>query len=395
MDVSDLYTMNQTLSVRRVPSRSVCSARTSRRRVAGERRFGGSSLADAFLRAELEFPRDSSKLPSCQRSRSAPYLVAPMNESFTAEEDGTLLPFLFEKLPDVKRTKVRQWLKFDGIQVNGAVAKLSTHPLKAGDVVMLAPTPKAAAHPDLPAGMKLIYEDDDVIVIMKPAKLLSIAANKPDQATAYSELLKHVSETRQGGRDRVWIVHRLDRDTSGLMVFAQSEEAKLALQENWKAAEKKYLAVVDGLPPEKSGTLRSHLDESNSLRVRSVRASNDTREAITHYEVLRKTEKRAVLQLTLDTGRRHQIRVQLAELGCPIVGDERYHPDSDIPKAERPIESRPKRMALHAAELRFIHPNTGELMEFTSGLPGDMANMMKSSDRQNRRRKAYKASKGR
>lgn len=317
-----------------------------------------------------------------------------MRETFTIEEDGPLLPFLFEQLPEVKRTKVRQWLKFDGIQVNGRVAKHSTHPLKKGDTVTLAPTPKAAPKPDLPAGMQLIYEDADVIVIMKPAKLLSIAANKPDQTTAYSELTEYAKETHQGGRDRVWIVHRLDRDTSGLMVFARTEDAKTELQENWKMAEKKYLAVVDGAPPQKSGTLINHLDESNKLRVRVAPESDETREAITHYRILRKTEKRSVLELTLDTGRKHQIRVQLAKIGCPIIGDEKYHPDSDLAKADRPIESRPKRMALHAAELRFPHPATGKMMEFTSELPVEMARMMKSSDRYARRKKKRDDSQG-
>lgn len=318
-----------------------------------------------------------------------------MRETFTAEEDGPLLPFLFEKLPEVKRTKVRQWLKFDGIQVNGRVAKLSTHPLKAGDTVSLAPTPKAAPKPDLPAGMELIYEDADVIVIVKPAKLLSIAANKPDQATAYSELTKYAKDNHHGGRDRVWIVHRLDRDTSGLMVFARTEDAKTELQENWKMAEKKYLAVVDGIPPQKSGTLCDHLDESNKLRVRIAPEGDNTREAITHYRILRKTETRSVLELTLDTGRKHQIRVQLANIGCPIIGDEKYHPDSDIPKADRPIETRPKRMALHSSELSFPHPSSGKMMKFVSELPVEMARMMKSSDRYQRRAKKRDEMKGR
>ena len=310
-----------------------------------------------------------------------------MRETFTAEEDGPLLPFLFEKLPEVKRTKVRQWLKFDGIQVNGRVAKLSTHPLKAGDTVSLAPTPKAPPKPDLPAGMELIYEDADVIVIVKPAKLLSIAANKPDQATAYSELTQYAKDNHHGGRDRVWIVHRLDRDTSGLMVFARTEDAKTELQENWKMAEKKYLAVVDGVPPQKSGTLCDHLDESNKLRVRIAPEGDNTREAITHYRILRKTETRSVLELTLDTGRKHQIRVQLAKIECPIIGDEKYHPDSDLPKADRPVETRPKRMALHSSELSFPHPATGKMMKFVSELPVEMARMMRSSDRYQRRAK--------
>lgn len=310
-----------------------------------------------------------------------------MRETFTAVEDGTLLPFLFDKLPGVKRTKVRQWLKFDGIQVNGRVAKHSTHPLKAGDIITLAPTPKAAPVTGLPAGMELIYEDDDIIVIMKPAKLLSIATkNKADDATAYSKLMEYVKEHHLGGSGRIWIVHRLDRDTSGLMVFARTVEAKTALQENWKQAEKKYLAVVDGIPPQKSGTLRDHLDESNALRVRVAPAGDDTREAITHYRVIRKTEKRSVLELVLDTGRKHQIRVQLANIGCPIIGDEKYHPEFDTPRADRPVENRPKRMALHAAELRFPHPQTGAPMEFVSDLPLEMARMMKSSERHKRRK---------
>ena len=310
-----------------------------------------------------------------------------MNETFTADADGTLLPFLFEKLPEVKRTKVRQWLKFEGIRVNGRVAKHSNHPMKAGDVVKLAPTPKPPPGPALPAGMKLIHEDASVIVILKPAKLLYIATKNAGEVTAYSELTQYVKENHPRGRDRIWIVHRLDRDTSGLMVFARSEEAKAALQGNWKEASKKYLAVVDGLPPAKSGTLHSFLDESNALRVRSAPESESTREAITHYRVLRKTEKRSVLELTLDTGRRHQIRVQLADIGCPIIGDDKYHPEAYLPKSARPIKERPKRMALHAAELSFPHPESGEAMEFVSELPVEMARMMKSSDRRERRAK--------
>lgn len=287
-----------------------------------------------------------------------------MRGRFDVETSGPILPFLFEKFPEVKRTKVRQWLKFGAVRVNGNVVSRHDHPISIGDRIELKSleTPKPAA---TPRGIPIIFEDEHLLVVEKPAGLLSVAAKEGVAAdTAYSRLTDYVRQTQRGRGARVWIVHRLDRETSGLMVFAKTEEAKRFLQGNWEDVEKRYVAVVEGAPARESGTLRSHLDESNPFRVRSVRQGEGTREAVTHYRVLQRGEKRSLLALILETGRRHQIRVQLAEMGCPVVGDEKYHPG--------PVTGR---MALHCAELKLPHPDGDRLMEFESVAPESFKNL--------------------
>jgi 23S rRNA pseudouridine1911/1915/1917 synthase len=290
-----------------------------------------------------------------------------MTATFTVGAEGPLLPFLFEKLPEVKRMKVRLWLKYEGVEVNGVVVVRSDHTLYPGDILRLTSKVKPPQGPSLLAGMGILYEDDAILVIEKPAGLLSIATDTGQQeATAYSKLIDYVRRDRRDRKSRVWIVHRLDRETSGLMVFARNEVAKRTLQDNWNLAEKRYLAVSDGKPPGDSGVLRSHLDESHAFFVRSTSPSEKTREAITHYRLLRSTPHRSLFELTLETGRRHQIRVQLAEIHCPIVGDSKYN--SSAPAKQR--------MTLHATSLSFPHPETGEILSFESPLPREMERMM-------------------
>jgi len=289
-----------------------------------------------------------------------------MRATFTAAEDGPLLPFLFAQLPEVKRIKVRQWLKYDGVTVNGLVVVRSDHPLAAGDLVELSPKAKAVPGPRLPSGMVIRHEDEAIIVIEKPANLLSIATDAGGETTAYTALNDYVRSDKRNRQARIWIVHRLDRETSGLMVFARTEAAKRTLQENWGLAQKRYFAVSDGAPPAESGTLRNDLDETNAFRVHIARRSESTREAITHYRVIRRTSRRTLFELTLETGRRHQIRVQLAGIECPIVGDPKYHPAG----------ADGKRMALHSCALNFPHPVSGEKHAFTSDLPAEMERLL-------------------
>ncbi len=255
--------------------------------------------------------------------------------------------------------------------VNGRVVSQFDHELRAGDTVEIRAQPLAAPDTRLAGGILIRHEDDAVIVIEKPEGLRSIASEAESEATAYAQLTEHVRRGNPRGRERVWIVHRLDQETSGLMVFARTEAAKVALQENWDAVEKKYRAVVEGAPPQEAGVLVSHLDESDRFRVRVAPESPATRRAATHYRVEKRSGGRTLVELTLETGRRHQIRVQLGEIGCAIVGDKRYGAKTN------PV----KRVALHASELRFRHPVSGKEMRFVSPLPGEFGQLMKADSK--------------
>ncbi|MEA3212460.1 MAG: rRNA synthase [Chthoniobacter sp.] len=284
----------------------------------------------------------------------------------TVEKPAELLAYLFAAWPEVKRKQVRTWLKFQAVTVNGRAISQFNHPLQPGDVVAIRSDRFAAPQTVLPSGIKIYFEDAALIVIDKPEDLLSIASEAEQEKTAYFQLTDHVRHGRDHARDRVWIVHRLDRETSGLMVFAKSAHAKEVLQTGWEQAEKRYEAVVEGRLPAEQGTLESDLDETNPFKVFTAPPSERTRHAITHYRVLARTQWRTLVQLTLETGRRHQIRVQLAAAGCPVVGDKKYGAKSDPAK----------RLALHACALRFPHPETGQELRFESPLPKDLARLV-------------------
>jgi 23S rRNA pseudouridine1911/1915/1917 synthase len=281
-------------------------------------------------------------------------------------EPGPLLPFLFAAWPEAKKNRVRDWLKHRRVTVNGRATTRFDHALHPGDEVAIRAEGFAPENAALAGGLRLRHEDESIIVVEKPAGLLSIADEKSDH-TAYALLTAHVRRGRAQSRARVWIVHRLDRSTSGLMVFARTEAAKRTLQTNWDAVEKEYWAVVEGAPPHASGRLENALDESDAARVRVASApAPQTRRAVTHYRVEKSGAGRTLLSVRLETGRRHQIRVQLAHLGCPIVGDGRYGARTD------PI----RRVALHACLLRFTHPVTAAPMKFVSPLPGEMGRLL-------------------
>lgn len=284
-------------------------------------------------------------------------------------EAQPLLAYLFAQWPEVKRTKIKQWLKFGAVLVNGKPVTQHNHELSAGDAVSIQPVKAPPPTPDLPEGMSVLHEDADIVVIHKPVNLLTIATEKEQLRTAYNAMTLYVRDRARTGMARIWVVHRLDRETSGVLLFAKTEEAKETLQEEWQSFEKRYLALVEGKPPANQGTLRAHIDESQPHRVFThPSASAMTREATTHYRVLRQGMGRTLLELTLETGRRHQIRVQLAEAGCPIVGDEKYGAKSN------PV----RRVALHATKLKLQHPRTGEEMTFESPLPKELLKLLPS-----------------
>ena len=276
-----------------------------------------------------------------------------------------LQDFLFASFPAMKRIKVKQWMKFGSIQVNGEMVSRHDHELTPGDVVSILSPDEAYVAKTMPKKLRIVHEDEAIIVVDKPVDLLSIASVAEQEKTAYAHLTDYVRKGDPRSRERIWIVHRLDRETSGLMVFARTEEVKHALQEDWDHVDKHYYAVVEGRPKVLKGELRSHLDERNPFIVFSVPEAEHTRPAVTHYEVVDTTPRLSLIRLKLETGRRHQIRVQLTEIGCPIIGDVKY--GSGLNPANR--------LGLHSTYMRLTHPLTGKLMEFESPLPDSLARL--------------------
>ena len=288
-----------------------------------------------------------------------------MNSKIVAES-GPLLPFLFSKWPEVKRTKIKQWLRFGAVNVNDHIITQHDYQLQLRDVVSIRPQKAPPPGSQLPAGLSVAYEDEELLVIVKPVNLLTVATENERDKTAFHIMTDYLRRRGSSSHDRLWIVHRLDRETSGLIVMAKSEKSKLWLQANWTRMEKRYLAVVEGVMPKAENTLTGFIDESQLHRVfASDHATSKTREATMHYRVLRENKSRSLLEVTLESGRRHQIRAQLAAAGCPIVGDKKYGASAN------PI----KRIALHASYLKLLHPKDERELFFESPLPDDVARL--------------------
>lgn len=211
----------------------------------------------------------------------------------------------------------------------------------------------------LPKGLLVLYEDKDLMVVDKPAGLLTVATEREKTRTAHFILTEYFRRGCGRCRKQLFVVHRLDRDTSGLLIFAKSEEAMDRLKTGWKQTEKKYVAVVHGRCEKASGTITSYLAEDESYNVYATSDSTRGRLAQTAYTVIKETKNFTLLELVLLTGRKNQIRVHLAGMGHPIVGDAKYG------RADDPQE----RMALHARSISFKHPFSGKQLRFESEVP--------------------------
>jgi RluA family pseudouridine synthase len=210
-----------------------------------------------------------------------------------------------------------------------------------------------------PRGLEILYEDKDILVVDKAPGLLTIATDKCEDQTAYCRLTDYVRKGNSKSRNRVFIVHRLDRDVSGILIFARNIESKEYLQDHWDDTEKKYLAVVYGWFKEQSGTVSSYLVENQARIVHSTKDTTRGKLSHTAYRVLKETREFSLLEINLLTGRKNQIRAHLAESGHPIVGDKKYGgKDKEF-----------KRVALHAYSLSFTHPCNGEPFSFETRIP--------------------------
>jgi len=219
-----------------------------------------------------------------------------------------------------------------------------------------------------PKGLSILYEDRDILVVDKVNGLLTVSNEKVRENTAYYLLNTYVRKGNQKSRNRVFIVHRLDRDTSGVIVFAKNEYAKRYLQEKWQGFGKKYYAVVHGTLPMKEGVLTSYLAENRAHKMYSVDDPQKGKLAKTGYKVLRGSKKYSLLEIDLLTGRKNQIRVHFAEKGCPVAGDKKYG------EKIKGI----KRLTLHAASITILHPYTKENMTFKTKVPAYFESLVNS-----------------
>lgn len=281
----------------------------------------------------------------------------PQNARFVITEEAELLSFLLAKLAHKSRNDIKVLLRDKHIYINEKPISQFNHLLKIEDVLEIRWT-KAPEEQKL-HGLKIVFEDAHLIVIDKQAGILSIATEKQKDNTAYSILSAYVK--KESPANRIFIVHRLDRETSGLMVYAKSEKVKRLLQDNWNEAveERTYLAVVEGEVKKQADTITSFLVESKALVMYSSKNPEVGQKAITHYEVLKTNKNYSLLKVNLETGRKNQIRVHAKDMGHPVIGDTKYGAKTN------PI----KRLGLHAWVLAFKHPITHKDLNFETSMP--------------------------
>ncbi len=286
----------------------------------------------------------------------------------------------------LSRTSLQKLIRDGAVTVNSKVAKQPSYSLRTGDSLCLSvPQPRAVEtlQPE-PIPLDISYEDSVLIVINKPAGMLVHPASGVNTGTLVNALLAHSKNLSSiGGAERPGIVHRLDKDTSGLLVIAKTDDVhrELSTQLETRAMTRRYVAVVCGTPANASGTIDAQIARSRRDRRRMTTVEEDGRPAITHYEVAESYEKFARLQLQLETGRLHQIRVHLQHIGHPVVGDAVYggekralH-DANASGVKQAL-SQLKRQALHAHTLGFEHPVTQERLTFSAPIPADMQRLV-------------------
>ncbi len=247
-------------------------------------------------------------------------------------------------------------LSQERITVNGKLCKIANLQICSGDVIEIGPRRIASK---LPAGLEILHEDSDILVVQKPSGMLTVATVDERERTVYAYLKQRLKECDP--RQKLFIVHRLDKFASGVLVFARSEKVKAALQKLFSRHDirRKYWAIVEGRVEKSQGTIRSYLAEDKSLRMHSTNDAKRGKAAVTHFKVLRRFPGLTVLEVTLETGRKNQIRVHLSEMGHPIVGDRAYG------SAQDPVG----RLGLHAFCLGFKHPTSGAPLLFQTAPP--------------------------
>ena len=289
----------------------------------------------------------------------------PKGRDIHVKEQTTLLAFLLETLKEQSRTAVKSLLSHGQIMINGQSIRQFDAPLEPGDTVRICfERRKAEFNNPL---LNIIWEDDDLIVINKREGLLSVSNQRVKERTAFHILSDYVK--RQDPRNKIFVLHRLDRETSGLMMFAKRKAVQEKMQANWNEVitQRSYVAVVEGRPEKETDLIISNLVENAKMQVYVAPAGADGKEAITRYRLLKSNNAYSLLELELETGRKNQIRAQLQSIGHSIAGDYKYGAETD-PTG---------RLMLHARKLFFIHPTTGEEMRFETRIPDKFTSLTK------------------
>jgi len=279
----------------------------------------------------------------------------------TLADSASVLDSLADLFPDSSKTTLRQMLQAGRIRVNGEVEKDAKRMLQAGDSIDVGSRALQAA---LPPGLAMLHEDDDVMVVYKANGLLTVATERERDTTVQAYLNEYLESKRQG---RVHVVHRLDRESSGVLVFAKNFAARENLKNQFAAhsGDRIYMAIVEGAPDPPGGTIRSYLREEKSLRMVSTESDPEAKLAITHYKTLESGGRYSMLEVTLETGRKNQIRAHLSEAGHPVIGDNLYGSTTN------PID----RLGLHARLLGFRHPTSGERLSFSVAVPREFRDL--------------------
>lgn len=288
------------------------------------------------------------------------------NKVLAVTEEAELMKFLIEHYPNKSRQNIKNWLYHKQVLVNGKVISQYNHPLKPADEIKILGVGELENASF--QRFSIVFEDEYLIVINKESGILSIATANEKEHTVYFHLRAHVKQSNPN--NKLFIVHRLDRETSGLMLFAKSVDIRKYLQDNWRdvITERKYVAIAEGVFKERSGIITSYLHENqSSLKMYSNQNPEKGKKAITHYKVLKSNQLFSMLEVHLDTGRKNQIRVHLQEMGHPIVNDKKYGSTTN------PI----KRLGLHSLVLSFVHPVTKEQMRFSTSIPQKFTQIFK------------------
>lgn len=279
-------------------------------------------------------------------------------KEFKVKEECELLSFLIEKYPHLSRNNVKSLLSNHQVAIDGAPVSQFNFKLAKDDVVIVS---KRRIAKKERKNLPIIYEDDELIVINKPSGLLSVASDNEKGRTAYRMVTDYVQQKDK--HNRIYVVHRLDEDTSGVLLFAKNPKIWKELQNNWSeiVRTRGYYAVVEGQMEKSEDTFIDYLKE-NSLNLMYVsQDKKNGKKCITHYKVMKCNKKYSLLNVKIDTGRKNQIRVQLGHRGHYVIGDDKYGEPSN------PIN----RLGLHAYELSLVHPINKKILKFTCPIPAD------------------------